>query len=72
MRILTGDTKANAGNRSASCFRYLGATLGAVTESRSLRQLALRTLDGVLDGCVDLLLYGALTGPTCRHVPLLE
>ena len=48
-------------------FRNRLAAVLAMRCARPLRQPALSAIDAVLDGIVDLLLYGALARPTRRH-----
>src|SRR6185437_6198560 len=70
--ILTGDAQPHAWNGLAPCLRDLRAAVGAMGEAGTLRQPALRAQDAVRHGRIDLLLYGAVTGPACCHGSILR
>src|SRR5690349_11732221 len=72
LRILAGHAQAHAGHRLAACLGDRRLALLAVAQARPLRQLAARALDRVLHGRVDLVLYGAVAGPTDGHGGLRE
>src|SRR5581483_3837622 len=67
-RLLAFQAQPHSGNRFPPRLGDLGRAFGAMRQARTLRQAALRATDPILDGCVDLLLYRAVSGPTCRHV----
>ena len=60
----------NLAQKLATCAPRRGnflATSDAMSCRRPLRQAALGTAHAVLHRCVDLILYCAVAGPTCRH-----
>ncbi len=65
--FLTAQTKPYACNRRTTRFRDFGAAFCAMREAGALRQLALGAANPVLDGCIDLFLYGAFRCPPCGH-----
>ena len=65
--LLARDTQPHAGERLSSTLGDLGSALRAMSQRRSLRQAALRSLDAIENRRVDLLLYRPITRPTRCH-----
>src|SRR5690606_23168876 len=64
---LAGHTQTHAGNGLAPRLRDRLVALFAVGQPRPLAQPAARARDRVLDGRVDLVLYGSVSRPTRCH-----
>jgi hypothetical protein len=64
---LTSDTQAHTGNRLAPGFWYGFAAFGTVTQASAMRQSVTRAPDGILDRCIDLILYRAVFCEATSH-----
>jgi hypothetical protein len=65
--FLTPDAQANAGHSQPAGFWNYGVTFRATLETLTARQLVTRTLDSVLDRCVDMVLYRAVYCESACH-----
>src|ERR1700733_8490550 len=65
--ILAGKAQADTGDRVSAGLRNLGAAFGAMTQTRTLRQTALRTADRILDRRIYLILHRAFFCPARSH-----
>ena len=65
---LTRDAKAYAGQRLSPPLRDPGAAFLTLEQALAARQAAARTLDGILDARVNLILHGPVPGPAAGHV----
>src|SRR5690606_6113283 len=68
-RLLAGDAAAYTGNGPTPGLRDRRPAILTVAQARTAAQAAARTRHRVLDGRVDLLLYGAVACPARCHVP---
>jgi hypothetical protein len=68
---LTGNTQSHAGNRQTAGFWNGRITLFATHQALTTWQFTTRTLDGILNGGIDLILYCPVTAPATGHVYLL-
>ena len=66
--LLARHTQAHAGHRQLPRLGNRFIAFFAVTQARPARQLGAGALDRVLDAVVDLLLHGAVAGPSSGHV----
>ena len=69
---LARDAKTYARQRLAAPCRDLVAALLALEQALAARQAAARTLDGVLDARVNLILHGPVTSPAAGHLSPLS
>ncbi len=65
--FLAGNAQAHAGDGLAPRLGNLRVALFAALEAGALGQLVAHALDAVLDGGIDLVLHGAVAGPTRGH-----
>jgi hypothetical protein len=70
--FLAGDAQADARQRLAPRLWNGLVAFFASRQTWPLRKLAPGTLDSILDGGIDLILHGAIAGPTCGHRTLLH
>jgi hypothetical protein len=68
---LTANTQSHAGNRLTTGFRNGHITLFAVHQAFTTWQFTTGTLDGILNGGINLILYCPVTAPATGHVYLL-
>jgi hypothetical protein len=72
LHLLACHAKTHAGNRLASGLGYRRPAFIAFAQTFAAWQLAACTLNSVLDGGVDLILYGPVFGKTTGHDYLLN
>ena len=65
---LTLNTEPNAGHRFAPGLRNVVAAFLAMLKALALRQARTHAFDGILDGCVDLVLHCAVFCESPRHI----
>jgi hypothetical protein len=72
LRLLAGHAKTHAGNRPTPGLGDRRPAFFAFTQTFAAWQLSAGTLNSVLDGGVDLILYGPVFGKTTGHDNLLN
>ncbi len=64
---LAGDTQAHTGDGVTAPLGYGGVTFFAVFQALAARQLSTSACDGILDRCIDLILYRTVFRETACH-----